>query len=100
MATASAPTTSLKQLASRLAEKSKDMSKKEVNELLDTFFKYIVADLKKGCRVRVPGFGILQVRKSAARMARNPATGEAISVPAKKKIRFRPSKELKEAVGK
>lgn len=100
MATASAPTVSLKHLANRLAEKSKDMSKKEANELLDTLFKFIVSDLKKGNRVRIPGFGILMVRKSAARMARNPATGEAISVPAKKKIRFRPSKELKEAVGK
>ena len=100
MASATAPTVSLKHLATRLAEKTKDMSKKQANELLDTLFKFIVADLKKGNRVRIPGFGILQVRKSAARMARNPATGEAISVPAKKKIKFRPAKELKEAVGK
>jgi DNA-binding protein HU-beta len=100
MATASAPTVSLKHLAGRLAEKSKDLSKKQANEILDTFFKFVVSDLKKGNRIRIAGFGILQVRKRAARMGRNPATGETISIPAKKKIAFRASKELKEAVGK
>jgi DNA-binding protein HU-beta len=100
MATATAPTVSLKHLAARLSEKSKDLSKKQATEILDTFFKFVVADLKKGNRIRISGFGILQVRKRAARMGRNPATGETISIPAKKKIAFRASKELKEAVGK
>ncbi len=100
MAAATAPTVSLKHLATRLAEKSKDLSKKQANELLDTLFKFIVSDLKKGNRIRISGFGILQVRKRAARMGRNPATGETIQIPAKKKIAFRASKELKEAVGK
>ena len=54
--------------------------------------------LKKGSRVRIPGLGILQVRKRAARMGRNPATGEAIKIKASKKIAFRASKDLKEAV--
>jgi DNA-binding protein HU-beta len=100
MATAAQPTVSLKHLAARLAEKNKDLSKKQVTEMLDTFFKFMVTDLKKGNRIRISGFGILQVRKRAARMGHNPATGEAIQIPAKKKIAFRASKELKEAVGK
>jgi len=100
MASASSPTVSLKHLAARLAEKQKDMSKKQATEILDTFFKFIVTDLKKGNRIRIPGFGILQVRKRAARTGRNPATGETIQIPAKKKIAFRAAKELKEAVGK
>ena len=49
-------------------------------------------------RIRIPGLGILQVRKRAARMGRNPATGEAIKIKASKKIAFRASKDLKEAV--
>jgi DNA-binding protein HU-beta len=40
----------------------------------------------------------LQVRKRAARMGRNPATGEAIQIKASKKVAFRASKELKEAI--
>jgi hypothetical protein len=44
------------------------------------------------------GVGILPVRKRAARMGRNPATGEAIKIKASKNVAFRPAKELKEAV--
>jgi len=54
--------------------------------------------LKKGDRIRIAGLGILQVRKRAARMGRNPATGEAIKIKASKKVAFRAAKELKEAV--
>ena len=54
--------------------------------------------LKKGDKIRLTGLGILQVRKRAARMGRNPATGEAIRIKASKKVAFRPAKELKEAV--
>jgi DNA-binding protein HU-beta len=55
-------------------------------------------NLKKGDKIRLTGLGILQVRKRAARMDRNPATGEAIKIEASKKIAFRAAKELKEAV--
>ncbi len=54
--------------------------------------------LKKGDRIRLAGLGILQVRKRAARMGRNPATGEPIQIKASKKVAFRAAKELKEAV--
>ena len=53
---------------------------------------------KKGEGIRIAGLGILQVRKRAARMGRNPATGEAIKIKASKKVAFRASKELKLAV--
>ncbi len=99
MATAQ-PTVTMKQLAADLAEKY-DLSKKLANEILsDALVTMIVKNLKKGNRIRIAGLGILQVKKRAARMGRNPATGEAISIPAKKKIAFRAAKELKEAVGK
>src|SRR5499425_3000642 len=54
--------------------------------------------LKKGDRIRIGGLGILVVRKRAARMGRNPATGEPIQIKASKKVAFRAAKELKEAV--
>jgi DNA-binding protein HU-beta len=94
------PTVTLKQISADIAEKF-DMSKKLANEILsDALVAIIVKNLKKGNRIRIAGLGILQVKKRAARMGRNPATGEAISIPAKKKIAFRAAKELKEAVGK
>ena len=53
---------------------------------------------EEGERVKIVGLGILQVRNRAARMGRNPATGEPIQIKASKKVAFRASKELKEAV--
>jgi DNA-binding protein HU-beta len=49
-------------------------------------------------KIRLSGLGTLEVRQLAARMGRNPATGEAITIKASKKIAFRAAKELKEAV--
>jgi DNA-binding protein HU-beta len=54
--------------------------------------------LEKSERIRIAGFGILQVRKGAARTGRNPATGEAIKIKASKKVAFRASKELEAAI--
>ena len=99
MAKTTAPTVTLKNIGSDLAEKH-ELSKKQVNLILEDLVSSLVKNLKKGNRIRMAGLGILQVRKRAARMGRNPATGEAIKIPAKKKIAFRAAKELKEAVGK
>ena len=99
MATAQ-PTVTLKQISADIADKF-DLSKKLANEILgDALVTMLVKNLKKGNRIRIAGLGILQVKKRAARTGRNPATGETIQIPAKKKITFRAAKELKEAVGK
>ncbi len=90
-------TITLRQLASTLAE-NHELSKKAANAILDDLVVTVTKHLKKGARVRIGGLGILQVRKRAARMGRNPATGEAIKIKASKKVAFRVAKELKEAV--
>ena len=90
-------TLSTKQLANELADKQK-LTHKQGNAIMDDLAGLITKHLKKGERIRLNGLGILQVRKRAARMGRNPATGEAIKIKASKKVGFRPSKELKEAV--
>jgi DNA-binding protein HU-beta len=97
MAEAKQATISLKQIAADLAEKN-ELPKKQMNLLLDGLFESISKNLKKGAKIRVPGFGIFVVAKRAARMGRNPATGEPIKIKASKKIRFRPAKELKESI--
>ena len=99
MAKATQPTVTLKNIAAEIAEKH-EMPKKQINLIMEDLIESLVKNLKKGNRVRLAGLGILQVRKRAARMGRNPATGETIKIPAKKKIAFRAAKELKEAVGK
>ncbi len=90
-------TVTLKHLAAALAEEH-EMSKKQTEAVLTDLVARITKHLKKGDRIRIVGLGILQVRKRAARMGRNPATGEAIHIKASKKVAFRAAKELKEAV--
>src|ERR1700685_3461360 len=90
-------TLSTKQLANEMADKQK-LTHKQGEAILDDLVALMTKHLKKGERIRINGLGILQVRKRAARMGRNPATGEAIKIKASKKVAFRPSKELKEAV--
>ena len=90
-------TMTTRQLGAQLSEKH-EMSNKAANALLDDMADIITKQLKKGVRVRLNGLGILQVRKRAARIGRNPATGEQIKIKASKKVAFRPAKELKEAV--
>jgi DNA-binding protein HU-beta len=87
----------LKHLAATLAEEH-ELTKRQGEAVLGDLVGLITKHLKKGERIRIAGLGILQVRKRAARMGRNPATGEAIKIKASKKVAFRASKELKEAV--
>ena len=90
-------TVTLKNLAAELAE-SHEVPKKQTETMLSDMVGLIVKHLKKGNRLRLVGLGILQVRHRAARMGRNPATGEAIKIKASKKVAFRAAKELKESV--
>jgi DNA-binding protein HU-beta len=92
-----APTVTLKHLAASLAE-GHEVPKKQAEAILTDLVGLVVKNLKKGNRIRIVGLGILQVRKRAARMGRNPATGAAIKIKASKKVAFRAAKELKEAV--
>ena len=93
----SAPTVTMKHLAANLAE-SHELSKKQTEAVLGDLVGLVTKHLKRGDRIRIGGLGILVVRKRAARMGRNPATGEPIQIKASKKVAFRAAKELKEAV--
>jgi DNA-binding protein HU-beta len=74
------------------------MPKKQAEAILGDLVNLVTKHLKKGDRIRIAGLGILVVRKRAARMGRNPATGQPIQIKASKKVAFRAAKELKEAV--
>ncbi|ANY85380.1 DNA-binding protein (plasmid) [Microvirga ossetica] len=87
----------LRHIAEQLSQ-AHELPKRQANEVLTQVIEMIAKSLKKGDKIRLSGLGILQVRKRAARMGRNPQTGEPIKIKASKKIAFRPAKELKEAV--
>ena len=97
MPKAAQATVTLKHLAAALADQH-EITKKKSEEILNDAVGLVTKHLKKGERIRIAGLGILQVRKRLARMGRNPATGEQIKIKASKKVAFRASKDLKEAV--
>jgi len=95
--TAAVKAVTIQHLAATLSEEHQ-LTKRAGEALLADLVSLITQHLKKGERIRIVGLGILQVRKHAARMGRNPATGEAIKIKASKKVAFRAAKELKVAV--
>lgn len=75
-----------------------EMSRKDAIALVDGIFEDIQQAVCSGEAVKIPGFGQFKVRDRAARIARNPATGEPVKVPAKRVFKFLPAKALKEMV--
>jgi DNA-binding protein HU-beta len=83
--------------------KKLDSSKAHASEVLDAVFAptgLIAAELKKGGRVQISGFGNFETRKRAARQGRNPQTGKAINIKASTVPAFRPGKALKDLVNR
>lgn len=68
------------------------MTKKHATEAIDTVFGHISRYAAGGKKVRVHGFGTFQVKHKEARIARNPATGAEVNVPAKDVLVFKASK--------
>lgn len=75
-----------------------NMTIKETAAVVDAFIEYAELALQNGDCVDIPKFGKLSVEQRQARMARNPQTGEKMEVPAKKAIKFKASKTLKDAI--
>src|ERR1700693_5128083 len=92
---AATPTTvTLKHMAAALAD-AHEMAKKQSETILGDFVGLVTKHLKKGDRLRINGLGILQVRTRAARMGRNPATGEAIKIKASNRSPSAPPRNLR-----
>jgi DNA-binding protein HU-beta len=73
-------------------------TRREAKEFYNQFATMVQSALKSGYRIPLPGLGKIQVRKTKARMGRNPMTQQTIMIPARKKVRFTPNKALKDAV--
>jgi len=83
------------QMLSTLAEEC-EMTKKDVARVIDAMVELAYEESKNG--FTIPGLGKLVLVNRKARMGRNPATGEAIHIPAKRVLKFRVAKAAKEAV--
>jgi DNA-binding protein HU-beta len=85
------------QLVSKLADGA-GVSRRQADDILSSMIDTVVKTVKKGESVKIPGLGIFRLRKMKARMGRNPQTGEAIKIPARKKVGFSVAKTFKETV--
>lgn len=83
------------QIVNALATKN-SMTKKDVNAFLDSMAALAYKESKNG--FTLPGLGKLVLVQRKARMGRNPQTGEAIKIPAKKVVKFRVAKAAKESI--
>ncbi|MFA5323870.1 MAG: HU family DNA-binding protein [Smithella sp.] len=74
--------------------KAVGITKDKAGKTLDTFQETVAKELKKNGKLALVGFGSFSVVKRKARVGRNPQTGKAIKIPAKKVVKFKAGKEL------
>ena len=85
------------ELVAVVAEKS-GLTKKDAERVVSATFETITAQMMKGEKVQISGFGIFEVKEREARVGRNPRTKEAIEIPASKVPAFKASKTLKDTI--
>jgi integration host factor subunit beta len=81
-----------------IAEKLKNLSRKEVDLIIDSVFNKMTDSLAKGDRIEIRGFGSFEVRTRQSRQGRNPKSGEKVFVATRRVPFFKVGKELKEKI--
>lgn len=83
------------ELVQMLATDNPDLAMREIERIVDIFFEEIAQRLVDDGRVELRGFGAFSTRARDARTGRNPRTGEAVDVEAKRVPYFKPGKEMR-----
>ena len=78
--------------------KEAGFSKKEAADLVDLIFKVIKETLSRGEKVKISGFGNFSIRDKSTRMGRNPQTGDAMPISARRVLTFKPSQILRDDI--
>ena len=84
------------ELVQIVADLNPELSHQEVDSIVATIFDAITERLADGGRVELRGFGAFTARSRAGRTGRNPRTGTAVNVPAKRVPHFKPGKEMRQ----
>ena len=85
------------ELLAAMVEKA-EISKRDAEKALKAFEDVVTEELKKGGKIQLVGFGTFEVAERAARVGRNPQTGEDMEIAASKAPKFKAGKSLKDAV--
>ena len=86
------------ELVDAMAKKA-GLSKKDAEAAVKAFTDVVTAELKKGGKVQLVGFGTFEVTKRSARTGRNPQTGATMKIAASKAPKFKAGKAFKDAIG-
>ncbi len=95
LASIETPALTKAELANMLFEQI-GLNKRESKDIVDAFFDLVSAQLVEGHDVKISGFGNFQIRVKAPRPGRNPRTGEAVPIDARRVVTFHASHKLKE----
>jgi integration host factor subunit beta len=87
-----------KELVTRIADSTRQ-TKVVVKDILQRFLDEIIGELAAGNRLEFREFGVFEVKQRAARRAQNPRTLEKVSVPAKRVVKFKVGREMREKIG-
>ena len=79
-----------------VAERTSRIPKKDAAAVVDTIFESMTQTLRRGERIEIRGFGSFQIKIHPAHDGRNPATGQPMPIPARRRPFFKASKELRE----
>jgi nucleoid DNA-binding protein len=88
-----------KDMARAIAEET-GITQNQAQEIIQRVFDGITETLLSEGRIELRNFGVFEVRERKPRRARNPRTGEAVDVPAKRVVTFKPGREVEERVGR
>ena len=91
------PTITKKDLVDRIADKTQ-CKQVAVKAIVHQFLDEIVAELAEGNRLEFRDFGVFEVREQAARTAQNPKTLEPVYVPAKRRVKFKMGRVMREGM--
>ncbi len=87
-----------KEIVKTISEDIKGLTQLQTKEIVQKMFDAIVKTLVEEKRIELRNFGVFEVKRRAARKARNPRTGQRVDVPAKWVVTFKPGKEMEEKV--
>lgn len=85
-------------IVDHVANQVEGLTKKQAGEVLDSIVDFVTSTLASGDRVQIAGFGTFNTSERAERQGRNPQTGAAMTIAASTGVRFKPGKQLKDAV--
>ncbi len=91
------PTTTKKDLIDRIAEETQQ-KRTAVKRTIQSFLDNVILELRQGNRLEFRDFGVFEIKQRAARIAQNPKTLERVPVPAKKTVKFKVGRLMKDAL--